>query len=232
MGLLNDYTSKSYHKTKYSRNCNVSVNVNVEPTPVNINCNNSSNSSNAEDKINKILIRFYARLYTECIIPINEFLSFVKENDTNKLIEIFTAERFADLVAKIYAIKVDITKEFEDYTVFPEDVTLFINNYINTLYLIVDIFGNIIRIIQDNSNLSEIRKVLQSLESISEYIDKYFSNKNMTNIETTATSTVSIKLTEPYNTYYTRYGLDSGPIDSEKLAEIQYELDQSAISNT
>lgn len=231
MVLLNDYFSKSYHKIKYSRNCNVSVNVNVEPTPVNINCNNSSN---AEDRINKILIEFYARLYNEVIISINEFLSLVKENDTDKLIEIFTAEYFACLVAKIYAIKIDLTKEFEDYNPFPNSVTLFINNYVNTLFLIVDTFKNNIRIMKDNERLLVSHEILQSLDSIKEYINRNFNDTDSNIITLTASAklTVGIEVMEPYRTYFATYGEDSFPINSENLAAIQYQLDQNIICNT
>ena len=226
MVLLNDYgcnnrsfistsyhktSCTDYHKTKYAA---------------------AQCAASAEDRINKILIEFYARLYNEVIISINEFLSLVKENDVNKLIEIFTAEYFACLVTKIYAIKIDLTKEFEDYNPFPVSVTLFINNFINTLFMIVDTFKHIIEIMKDNKRFSLSHEILQSLDAIREYVNEHFNDANSSTIEITATSTIGIKLIEPYNTYYNRYGFDSGPIDPERLAAIQYELEQNQTSDT
>lgn len=185
-----------------------------------------------ESKINKILIRFYARLYRECIIPINEFLSLVRENDTDGLIQIYTVPYFADLISKIYAIQTDLNNQFPNS--LSQNARLFRDNYIAPLYYVVDTFKHIITILKDNDRLLISHQVLQSLDSIREYVDRNFNDTDPNIITLTASAklTVGIELMEPYRTYFERYGLESIPIDTEKLAAIQYELDQNIISNT
>ena len=182
-----------------------------------------------ESKINKNLIEYYNRLYDECIIPINEFLSLVKENEIDRIIEIFTAEYFADLVTKIYTIQTDLTNEYPNS--LPEQVTQFINNFVNTLYLIVDIFQKNIIIMNDNKRFSFSHEILQSLDAIRAYISENYNDTNILNIKASATFVTALEFAEPYNTYYNTYGFGA-QIDPERLAAIQYELDQNQTLDT
>ena len=78
--------------------------------------------------------------------------------------------------------------------------------------------------IANYNSKSKCCKILESLESIKQYVEDRFSKQNTT-ISVSAVSNIPLKLKEPYNTYIARHGAPGNAgFNPELLGDIAMEL--------
>jgi len=172
----------------------------------------------------RLILEFYETLYNEVVIHINEILNKFQNSTIEEVIELYNQETFLSLISKISTIKSNLIANFCDPNNLPKFVNIFIDNYIENLYNLLNSFSYMISYIGNFNVKSKCCEILSSLESIQEYVkDRYKSDR--TTLGANAITSLPLVLKEPYNTYIERHGVptESG-FDTSLLADIAAEL--------
>ncbi len=208
-----------------------------------INNYNTSNTSNfnhcdidkliqaVTDKIpssvlkDRLILEYYETLYNEVIIHINEILDTFQNSTIEEVLKLYNHDSFLFLISKIATIKNNLIANFCHPDNLPKFVNIFIDNYVENIYNLLYSFTFMIRYIGNFNNKKKCCEILSSLESIKEYVNKYYGGKQDTSMMTASVIRTPIKLKEPYNTYVIRHGLpDNGVFITSLLADITAEL--------
>lgn len=172
----------------------------------------------------RLILEFYETLYNEVVIHINEILNNFQNSTIEEVIELYNQDSFLTLIAKIATIKNNLIANFCDPNNLPKFVNIFINNYLEYLYNLLNSFSYMISYIGNFNIKNKCCEILSSLESIQQYVKDHYQQQGPT-IGATAITSLPLVLKEPYNTYIERHGApgEEGFITS-LLADIAAEL--------
>lgn len=180
------------------------------------------NSSNNEDLNDyQTILDFYSNLYNNIIVDTETILRDFQEKSITEFINIYDLNSLLQLNIKLKRVEKlisNISNKDTNYTT--------LNNYVGYINKIINNFQYIINYIIDYNQNSSCCNVLQSIESIQEYVNANFTNNNNNNRSTLVSAVISttpIEINEPYNTYIERYGF-TGTFDTNLLAQISTEL--------
>ena len=225
----NPHTNMDYYNQETNlNNCNLTdsdIDKIVNKISDSNNCNQGTHSNNSEltdcdiDKLintisdkftsnmikDRLILEFYETLYNEVIIHINKILETFQTKTIGEVIELYNHDSFLCLIAKISTIKNDLLKHFCDTNNLPKFVNIFIDNYLENLYIILHSFKYMLSYIGEFNVKQKCCEVLSSLENIQEYVKEHYKSGGLT-MAGQATITTPLILKEPYSTYCERHG--------------------------
>lgn len=172
----------------------------------------------------RLILEFYETLYNEVVIHINEILNNFQNSTIEEVIELYNQDSFLTLITKIATIKNNLIANFCDPNNLPKFVNIFINNYLEYLYNLLNSFSYMISYIGNFNIKNKCCEILSSLESIQQYVKDHYRSDGTT-MGATAISSLPLVLKEPYNTYIERHGAPGqGGFNPSLLADIAAEL--------
>ena len=172
----------------------------------------------------RLILEFYETLYNEVVIHINEILNNFQNSTIEEVIELYNQDSFLTLITKIATIKNNLIANFCDPNNLPKFVNIFINNYLEYLYNLLNSFSYMISYIGNFNIKNKCCEILSSLESIQQYVQEHYRSDGTT-MGATAVTSIPLVLKEPYNTYVVRHGVPGeGGFNPSLLADIAAEL--------
>lgn len=177
---------------------------------------NSNNQNNKDINDYQTILDFYSNLYNNIIVETETILKDFEENSIVEFINTYDLNSLIELNIKLKKLEKSILNISDNNTNYTT-----LNNYIAYISKVINNFQFIINYIIDYNQKSSCCSILQTLESIQEYVDNTFNNNST--LVSAITSTITIEINEPYKTYIERYGTTTN-FDTYLLAEISMEL--------